>query len=561
MKEQNIKSEKEKIENDINKLIKASKEKTSEYFGGAAFITFNTIKQQEEYLSKLPSNFFDYLISFFKNLFYLFCPFCTKKDSLGYYKRHITFSAAPEPEDIIFENLEIKPIWRIINTLIVYLVSIIICGISFVAIIFLNKVQRDIDKHKENKTTHTVLLYVVSFGITGVTSVIDFVLEIVLEKLTKWEKQPTWTNFYLSYSLKLTLFSFLNSAVLPIVSELFFNKSNGYEFLISNMLMKFLVNSFVTTIMWTINFGCVWKCIRRSIIEKKDKISYNQKELNEIYELPPMNVAAKYSYIGKTLLMSFLYVPIFPLGLGISLLGFILGYWLEKYNFSNMYKKPEMLNRQIVEFYSNYFVLILFVYGVGDYIFLNDVYEKKTWSLVNIIVFGVMIILPYHQLLSIDYLKFEESQIHEKEYNDKYVDFLNDYERANPMTKKEGEMRYVEQLEKKHKINKKEGERRKKRIKEENALRYYNNYNNQVNNLNIPLNDFLADKGQENINFIIVKGEELKEDNNVDSINNLKLNDNEENDVNKNIHLSFHHNSNLNVNQGNSCNILFSNVK
>ena len=58
-----------------------------------------------------------------------------------------------------------------------------------------------------------------------------------------------------------------------------------------------------------------------------------------------------------------------------------------------------------------------------------------------------------------------------------------------------------------------------------------------------------------------MKGEELKEDNNVDSINNLKLNDNEENDVNKNIHLSFHHNSNLNVNQGNSCNILFSNVK
>ena len=194
-----------------------------------------------------------------------------KKDTLGYYKRHITFSAAPEPEDIIFENLEIKPIWRIINTLIVYLVSIIICGVSFVAIIFLNRVQEDIDKHKENKTTHTVLLYVVSFGITGVTSVIDIVLEIVLEKLTRWEKQPTWTNFYLSYSLKLTIFSFVNSAVLPIVSEFFFNKSNGHEFLISNMLMKFLVNSFVTTIMWTINFRCVLKSIRRCIIEKKRK--------------------------------------------------------------------------------------------------------------------------------------------------------------------------------------------------------------------------------------------------------------------------------------------------
>jgi len=67
------------------------------------------------------------------------------------------------------------------------------------------------------------------------------------------------------------------------------------------MLMKFLVNSFVTTTMWTINFSCLWKIVRQSLIERKEKININQKELNEIYELSPMNVAAKYSYIGKTL--------------------------------------------------------------------------------------------------------------------------------------------------------------------------------------------------------------------------------------------------------------------
>ena len=105
------------------------------------------------------------------------------------------------------------------------------------------------------------------------------------------------------------------------------------------------------------------------------------------------------------------------------------------------------------------------------------------------------------------------------------MDFLNDYERANPMTKKEGEMRYVEQLEKKHRINKKEGERRKKRIKQENTLRYYNHQVNNLNMLNIPLMDFLAEKGQENNNnndYLIIKGEEQKEDNEVNSINDLK---------------------------------------
>ena len=548
-----IKIQKAKIENEMNDLIRASKENTSEYFGGAAFITFTTIKQQEEYLSKLPINFFDYIINFFKNLFYIFCSCCTKKDSLNYYKRHITFEAAPEPEDVIFENLQTKPFWRIINTLIVYFLSIIICGVSFVAIIYLNKLQKKIDNDKENKTTHTLLLYVISFGITGVTSVIDIILEIVLEKLTKWEKQTTWTNFYLSYSLKLTLFSFLNSAVIPIVCELVINKSNGYQFLINNMLMKFLVNAFVTTIMWTVNVGCVLKLFRQCLIERKDKINYNQKELNEIYELPPMNVAAKYSYIGKTLLMSFLYIPIFPLGLGISLLGFILGYWLEKYNFANMYKKPEMLNRQIVEFYSNYFVLIFFVYGIGDYIFLHDVYEKKTWSLVNIIVFGVSIILPYHQLLSIDFLKFDESQIHEEEYSEKYVDFLNDYERANPMTKKEGEIRYLEQLEKKHKINRKEAEERKKKIKEENPLQYYRNQKNNLNVKGVHDSIFHENKG---INNYIISPMAIEENEIKHNKGNLL-----ENDFDNNLVDNTGLNSNIYLNQRQNNQNIFSNVK
>ena len=297
----------------------------------------------------------------------------------------------------------------------------------------------------------------------------DILLEIVLEKLTKWEKQTTWTNYYLSYSLKLTLFSFVNSAILPTFCEFFLSKSDGYEILISNMLMKFLVNAIVTPAMWTLSVGYFLKKIRIYFIEKKkeDEISHNQKELNELYEYPPMNVSAKYSYIAKTILMSFFYVPIFPLGIVISLLGFILGYWLEKYNFSNMYKMPEMLNRQIAEFYTNYFVLVFFVYGIGDWVFLHDKYESKTWSLVNIILFGVLIIFPYHQMLTFDYLHFEESSLHEEDYNKKYTDFLNDYERANPMTEKEGKLRYLKAKREKGEIKEDEFNKEKKEIENE----------------------------------------------------------------------------------------------
>jgi hypothetical protein len=236
--------------------------------------------------------------------------------------------------------------------------------------------------------------------------------------------------------------------------------------------MKFLVNAIVTPGMWTLNVGYFIKRIKIYFATKngEDKIDYNQKELNELYEFPQMNVSAKYSYIAKTILMSFFYIPIFPLGIIISLLGFILGYWLEKFNFSNMYKTPEMLNRQITEFYTNYFVLVFFVYGIGDYIFLHECYENRTWSLVNIITFGVLIIFPYHQMLTFDYLHFEESSIHEEDYNEKYTDFLNDYERANPMTEKEGKLRYLEARKNRGLIKEEEFAQEKKEIQEENPM-------------------------------------------------------------------------------------------
>ena len=467
-----IMKEKQETEEKMTKLIQDSKEKISDYFGGAAFVTFNKLKDQEDYLNKLPKNFFDYIIKFFKNLIYLFCSCCVDKNSTSYYVRNATFEAAPEPEDIIFENIETTPVARILKTALVYFISIILCGISFAAIYGLNLLQMYVDENQKNHTTHVVLLYVISFAITGVTSGMDILLEIVLEKLTKWEKQVTWTNYYLSFSLKLTLFSFVNSAILPTFCEFFINKSDGYEILISNMLMKFLVNAIVTPGMWTLNVGYFIKKLKIYYITNKDEIDINQKELNELYEYPKMNVSAKYSYIAKTILMSFFYIPIFPLGMLISLLGFILGYWLEKYNFSNMYKTPEMLNRQIAEFYTNYFVLTFFVYGIGDYVFLNESYETKTWSLVNIILFGILIIFPYHQMLTFDYLDFEESSIHEQDYNEKYTDFNTDYERANPMTEKEGKLRFLEAKKAKGEIKEDEFNQEKNEIQNEKPFSY-----------------------------------------------------------------------------------------
>ena len=150
-----------------------------------------------------------------------------------------------------------------------------------------------------------------------------------------------------------------------------------------------------------------------------------------------MNISAKYSYIAKTVLMSFFYIPIFPLGIIISFGGFCFFYWFEKYNFAKNYKSPKMINGQIAQFYNNFFIIALFVYAVGDYIFLSDVYETRTWSLVNIITFSLLIIFPYHQIFSINYLGLKESEHHKETYEEAYTSFDDKiYEKTNPMTHK-----------------------------------------------------------------------------------------------------------------------------
>ena len=247
-------------------------------------------------------------------------------------------------------------------------------------------------------------------------------------------------------------------------------------------MTEFLFNAFITPILMTYNYCCLFKTLkqnfkRRILIGNNSKREeyITQKELNDLYELSDMDISSKYSYIAKTVLMSFFYIPIFPLGIIISFFGFCFFYWLEKYNFANRYKRPKMINGQIAEFYNNFFIIALFVYSVGDIIFLSGVYETKKWSRVNIITFGVLIIFPYHQIFSRNFLKFKQSEIHKETYEKASFD-EEIYEKTNPMT---------HNREKSKKEEKKDKDIKPVHLDNLEILRlYFNNFSDSEYNLN-----------------------------------------------------------------------------
>ena len=174
-----------------------------------------------------------------------------------------------------------------------------------------------------------------------------------------------------------------------------------------------------------------------------------QKELNELYEYPDMNLAYKLSYLVKTLSMCLFYMPIFPLGCIIAFLGFIFAYWVEKYVFTHQCKRPDMLDEIIEKYYANYFIVVLFIGSIGDYIFLHNAFHTNSWTIINIIVFGVLIIVPYTKCINCNYVDSQSNGIRERPLSDVYFTFYNDYQRQNPLTKKLGLENYLTELKKK----------------------------------------------------------------------------------------------------------------
>ena len=519
-----LKQKEEKNKNKINELMEKSKQKTNEYFAGCVIIVFDTLREQENFLSKKSNNI---IIHIFKLFGYLFCGCCIDKNKkdIFWLRRKIRFERAPEPEDIIYENLEYtNSLSRIVRIFFVYFFAIILIFICFIIVTSLNYLQKYAD---EKNNFHIVVAYIISLFISCCIAGINLLFEKILDYLTTKEKNLTTTNFFLSKSIKLTLFSFMNQGIIPLISEIYI-ETNGYEYLIINMLMIFLINSILIPISWTISVDYLYKNFRIWLIERKidpDDPDGNhektQKELNDLYELSSMELSEKYSYIFKTLLISFFYIHIFPLGVAFSLFGFILGYFLEKYNFCNIYKRPEMLNDKLCKVYINFFILAIFACGVGDYIFKNDVYETKIWSLLNIILFGCLIIIPYNYF--IDYivknnLNLKESKVHTDKLDDVYYKFYNDYERANPMTKNRGRLNYLKALKAKGIISEATYNKNIQNLDNVNLLKLYYNDRNHNNVLKTQRQIMTKEKKNKSLLIMSIKKEDIVLEDDIDEL-------------------------------------------
>ena len=445
------------IEFEINNNFEVISEKN---FTGYMFVSFELIQDKEKILQKYPHQFFDIVVDFFKNIkFYICCCCISKGEKIKFNKiKGIDVDDPPEPEDLYWENFKYTGRQRFFKILLFFLVCILIIGVSFAIVLGFTYWQNKITANEKN--INLFVKYLLSLFITIIIALLNAALEYLLEKFTHWERHLSRTNYYLSLSIKIAIFTFLNSAIVPLIAkELAVKKRikdisyniDRNNLIVDDMFVMFLVNAFVTPIFWTLRIPYWFKRIKIYLLEKKknpDKEHYmTQRQLNIYYEFMDMNVSYKYAYLAKTAAMTFFYLPIFPMGFIISFLGFILGYLLELYNFTHLYKRPEMLDESISKAFADNFIIILFIGGIGDLFFFYEIFPSKAMSLVNFIVFLVLIFVPYTKFLVCNFIgEKNKSEYYPKTLSDVYLEFYNDYQRQNPFTKKLGIKRYLDGL-------------------------------------------------------------------------------------------------------------------
>jgi hypothetical protein len=231
----------------------------------------------------------------------------------------------------------------------------------------------------------------------------------------------------------------------------------------------------VTPLLWLCDFYLFYIVWIRSKITTQEHIDNqkpipSQRELNALFTNSDIDFSFKFSYISKTILMTLFYIPIFPMGGFLSLAGLIFAYLVDRYNLLRRYKRPEMPNEVMCEFLLDYFKVFIFVYAIGNYIFLIEVYLAKSWALAFIIMFGLLSTIPFHRWLKFSVVGMNESDIFTESYDDCYLDFYMDYERTNPITRKQGYENYINGLIKKGILTEKQAERLRKRLNDNRAL-------------------------------------------------------------------------------------------
>ena len=423
----------------------------NKYNGGTFFLIFSTMNMRDKFYDFFPHSILEKI---FWSIRYFFQNILCKSHindsikNLSYLKMEIDVKKADEPYEVEWENMGYTRTERNVRKFLSTLASFLLISVTFGIIVLINWGQRIISEDEKNFWS-----YVLSLSVSIIIAVTNYLAKFVLKQLTLMEKIETKTEYFRSYSLKLTVFNFVTIAVIPVVSNFIHGEKWGdSDVLVNNLLMIFIMNILFPPVLFYLGPDLALKLYKRTKARldledvKYEKSTYTQGELNEIFENPGMDICSKYSYISNAILIPLFFMSIFPVGMIFGFAGLLFTF-ISEFFYVGLYKRPEVLNSKLCKFFIYNFKWSVFIFALGNYIFLSPISKshRLNWSLINLILFFVLSLIPY-ETIRVNTVGISESESKRDKYKDSYIFFSTDYEKLCPFTRKEAYTNYFTKL-------------------------------------------------------------------------------------------------------------------
>lgn len=413
----------------------------------------------------------------------LLCCCCCCFNRYKFKGRILSVVRAPEPSDLIWENLSVsassKRYRRLLTILCTLALLLILCYILFQVKTFQYNMHKSFNNGNESIWRIRSMSILLSFIIISVARIIA----ISVRAFSSYEKHYSWTGYHLAVANKLIFATSLNSiAILLIVNLLVPSQfpvsipgveRNDSEIplyedygLASDLFWLLITDSIVSPLTYFLSPLYLAKLMKRRSVKnqaKKGIISITQGEANLIWENPPVDMAQRYANYMKTLLIVFVFAPIFPLGLFIGTFSMTLQYWTDKYLLLRRHARPPQLSSKLSDNIMKWMPVLTVSYSViftqvsnfVTYFFKSEAPSAFfQWIPYGVVAFSIFFfVFP----CKCSCLKHNRKKItfEENDFEVQNLDFVEDYQRCNPVTTRKGWKDWLDLVESKEYVGKK----------------------------------------------------------------------------------------------------------
>jgi hypothetical protein len=261
---------------------------------------------------------------------------------------------APEPSDVLWENLEVSDHQVMARRCVSYLATLAVLMLSLVGLVM-------IDNFGE-------LYFSAEQAGTVIGVFIDFfgeILEFVIVYFVNLEHAHSLSDVVTSLSNRLYVVRGINTAAIPIASSYkwFVFENSTYEFWSGEnryngfpaqwytdtgegIVVALMIGPLMTyglMLLWEMIASCKRSCKRVCGIKH-----YTQKQINELYTTPEFDLGSEVGNVTMQLACTFAFSSTMPILIPIAAITFTVVYLIEKYLILRYYKKSPKMSSAVV---------------------------------------------------------------------------------------------------------------------------------------------------------------------------------------------------------------------